>query len=112
MSQTCFTSTRIAGRCRSCGTLARQVHCPKRLKSLHCERCCPCCAPRWTLQEFTTIAGRPYFALQMENDAGVQKRFTGYRHEMDALAADIGISAEQLDPIGEEEFFARGEVNA
>jgi hypothetical protein len=46
MSQACFTSARILGTCRQCRTAAREVHCPKRLKSLHCEACCPVCSPQ------------------------------------------------------------------
>ena len=46
MSHDCFQSGRIAGRCRSCGTLAKQVHCPKRIKSVFCEACCPVCSPQ------------------------------------------------------------------
>jgi hypothetical protein len=62
---------------------------------------------RWTFQEFTDIAGRPWFALSEENDAGVVRQFTGYRREMDALAAPLGIVPEELAPIEEGEFFAR-----
>lgn len=39
----CFVSSRIAGRCCTCGARATLVHCPKTVKSLHCEFCCPIC---------------------------------------------------------------------
>ena len=61
----------------------------------------------WTVQQFTFVAGRPWFALQQHSDGGVLWQYTGYRHEMDALAVRLGIEPEELDPIGEEEFFAR-----
>jgi hypothetical protein len=48
----CFVSSRILGTCRHCGTAAREVHCPKRLKSLHCEACCPICQAVAVPQEF------------------------------------------------------------
>jgi hypothetical protein len=34
-------------------------------------------------------------------------QFTGYRHEIDALAARLAIAPEQLPPISEQDFFAR-----
>jgi hypothetical protein len=43
MSRECFT---IADRCSKCMKLAKEVHCPRQLKTLHCEHCCPCCAPK------------------------------------------------------------------
>jgi hypothetical protein len=45
MTQACFQSARIAGRCSACKTLAKFVHCPKQLKGIFCEVCCPQCAP-------------------------------------------------------------------
>ena len=61
----------------------------------------------WTLQQFTTIAGHPWFALQQHNDAGIISQFTGYRHEVDAMCSKHGITPEELDPITEQEFFDR-----
>jgi hypothetical protein len=53
----CFQSGRIAGTCRSCETQANFVHCPKRLKTLHCEKCCPLCSPQVALVEERTLKG-------------------------------------------------------
>ncbi|MGO9440888.1 MAG: hypothetical protein ACLPXM_10125 [Terriglobales bacterium] len=61
----------------------------------------------WTVQQFTTIAGHPWFALQQHNDAGILCQFTGYRHEIDALIARLAIVPEELSPLAEEDFFAR-----
>lgn len=61
----------------------------------------------WTLQQFATVAGQPWFALQFQSDGGVQMQFTGYRHEMDNLAGKLGITPEELPVITEEEYFAR-----
>jgi hypothetical protein len=44
MKPDCYVSLRMAGRCCTCKTSAKEVHCPKKLKSLHCERCCPICS--------------------------------------------------------------------
>ena len=61
----------------------------------------------WTVQQFTTIAGHPWYALQQHSDGGVLWQFTGYRHEIDALAARLAITPEELPPISEQDFFAR-----
>jgi len=45
MSQ-CFQSSRIAGRCGNCSALAKLVHCPRHLKVIACELCCPVCSSR------------------------------------------------------------------
>jgi hypothetical protein len=64
--------------------------------------------PHWTLQQFATIAGHPWFALQRHSDAGVEQQFTGYRHEMEALAKQLGVQPEELPPTTAEEFLERG----
>lgn len=61
----------------------------------------------WTLQQFAIVAGQPWFALQRHSDGGVERQFTGYRHEMDDLTGTLGITPEELPVITEEEFFAR-----
>jgi hypothetical protein len=61
----------------------------------------------WTLQQFTTVAGKPWYALHEQTDAGVERGFTGYRYEMDELAARLGIVPEELEPTTEEEYFSR-----
>ncbi len=61
----------------------------------------------WTLQQFTTKAGRPWYALQQHNDDGLLCQFTGYRHELEGIATKHGITPEELDPITKEEFFKR-----
>jgi hypothetical protein len=60
----------------------------------------------WTLQEFATVAGRPWFALQLQSDGGVELPFTGYRWEMDDVAAKLGIVPGELPAITEEDFFS------
>jgi hypothetical protein len=41
--------------------------------------------PRWTLQQFATVDGKPWFALQKHNDGGVILHVTGWRHEIEKL---------------------------
>ena len=62
---------------------------------------------RWTLQQFCTIARRPWYALQEQTDAGIVRQFTGYRHELETLARQMNITPEELPPITEQEFFRR-----
>ena len=64
-------------------------------------------ASLWTLQEFATVAGKPWFALQKQSDAGILSQWTGYRHEVDELAARLAITPEELPATTEDEFFAR-----
>lgn len=61
----------------------------------------------WTVQQFTTVAGKPWFALQKHNDSGVVWQATGYRHEIESLCKLRNIQPEKLDPIDEEEFYRR-----
>lgn len=61
----------------------------------------------WTLQEFATVAGKPWYALQFQSDGGVEIQFTGYRSEMDELAVKLGIEPEELPAIAEDEFISR-----
>lgn len=63
----------------------------------------------WTLQQFAIVAGQPWFALQLHSDGGVERQFTGYRREIDQLVVKLGVEAEKLPAITEEEFFARCE---
>lgn len=62
----------------------------------------------WTLQQFTTLAGRPWYALQQHSDAGIRHQLTGYRHEMEARARELRITPQELPPTTEEAFFHRG----
>ena len=64
-------------------------------------------ASLWTLQEFATVAGKPWFALQKQNDAGILWQWTGYRHEVDALASRLAITPEELPATSEKDFFSR-----
>lgn len=61
----------------------------------------------WTIQQFTTICGQPWLALQRQNDEGVQWGFTGYRHEIDALCRKHSIIPRELEPITENEYYRR-----
>lgn len=61
----------------------------------------------WTMQQFTTVAGKPWFALQKQSDKGLLWQFTGYRHEIDRLCIKHGITPVRLPPTTEEEFFCR-----
>lgn len=61
----------------------------------------------WTVQQFTAICGQPWYALQRQNDEGVQWGITGYRHEIDAFMHKHRIKAEELPPITEAEYFQR-----
>jgi len=60
--------------------------------------------PYWTVQQFTTVAGRPWFALQLQSDGGVDRQYTGYFHEMKHLAAELGVTPQVRAPTTEEEF--------
>ncbi len=61
----------------------------------------------WTVQQFTTIAGKPWYALQQrEGDQAIQK-FTGDRDEIDRLCRKFKIEPQELEPVTEEEFFSR-----
>ena len=62
----------------------------------------------WTVQQFwTTPAGKPWYALQLQGDEGVKWQLTGYRHEVDQFAAKHGIQAVELPAISEQEFTRR-----
>jgi hypothetical protein len=61
----------------------------------------------WTLQAFATVAGRSWYALQRQSDAGIERQYTGYAPELQALAARLGIQPEELGAATEEEFFRR-----
>ncbi len=65
----------------------------------------------WTLQQFTTVAGQPWYALQQQSDGGMEKQFTGYHHEMTALCRKLRITPEVLTPTTEEEFLRQAEGN-
>jgi hypothetical protein len=43
MNEKCFVSGRIAGTCGNCRASASMVHCPRHLKLIACEHCCPIC---------------------------------------------------------------------
>jgi len=62
----------------------------------------------WTLQQFWTgLTGKPWYALQKQNDEGVIWQFTGYRHEIDAICTKHSITPEELPPTTEQEFLNR-----
>ena len=70
----------------------------------------------WTLEQFTTIAGKPRYVLEEHCDdgqhllrpsGGVKRQFTGYREELLELAARMGVSPEEGPGITEQEFFRR-----
>lgn len=64
----------------------------------------------WTLQQFWTgPTGKPWYALQKQNDEGVLWQFTGYRHEVDEICRRFTppIVPEELPPTTEEEFLNR-----
>ena len=62
---------------------------------------------RWTLQEVTTLAGKPWYALLLQSDDGVERQHMGYRWETDARAVELGIVPEKLPAITAMEFFSR-----
>lgn len=62
---------------------------------------------RWTLQQFTTLPGGPWLALQEQDDAGIMRQFTGYRHELEAIARQLRVTPQELEPITEQEFLSR-----
>jgi len=61
----------------------------------------------WTIQQFSEVCGRPWYALQKQDDGGVIQGFTGYRHELTALCELHGIEPEELEPISEAEYLRR-----
>jgi hypothetical protein len=61
----------------------------------------------WTVQQFATIAGKPWYALQQrEGDHAIQQ-FTGNRDEINRLCGKFRITPRALEPVTEEEFFSR-----
>lgn len=64
---------------------------------------------RWTLQEFTSVAGKPWYALQEQSDSGVERQFTGNKQEMDALCRKHRIRPQELPQTTEEEFLNRAQ---
>jgi hypothetical protein len=65
----------------------------------------------WTLQQFTTLAGKAWFALQRHNDSSVVQQITGYSHEIEQHLEQMGITPEVLPSTTEEEFLKRGMVD-
>lgn len=63
----------------------------------------------WTLQQFTTVAGQPWYALQQHSDGGVERQYTGYEHEMTALCRKLRVTPQVLPPTTEEEFLSRSQ---
>jgi hypothetical protein len=63
----------------------------------------------WTLQQFCAgPTGRPWCAVQQQNDQGVLWPFTGYRHEVEAICQKRGITPEELPTTSEAEFLKAG----
>jgi hypothetical protein len=62
----------------------------------------------WTLQEFSKgPTGHPWFALQRQNDQGIQWGTTGTRHELAAICSSHGITPQKLERITEDEYYRR-----
>lgn len=61
----------------------------------------------WALQQFTTANGKPWYALQLHTEAGIERQVVGYRFQMDDLCRQLGITPKELPPTTEEEFSSR-----
>lgn len=61
----------------------------------------------WTVQQFTTLPGGPWYSLHKQNDDGVQWGMTGYRQGIDAFLQKHRITAQELSPITEAEYYRR-----
>jgi len=61
----------------------------------------------WTLQQFTEVAGKPWYALAERDEKGnVVRQFTGNRGEMDEFAQQHGLKPRELPAIAESRFLA------
>jgi hypothetical protein len=61
----------------------------------------------WTLQQFSEVAGKPWYALAERDETGnVVRQFTGYRGEMDEFARQYGLKPRELPAIAESQFLA------
>jgi hypothetical protein len=47
----CFRTTRLAGRCKTCGLQTSTAHVPTKLLGVYCDQCCPYCRPATSEQE-------------------------------------------------------------
>jgi hypothetical protein len=59
----------------------------------------------WTLQEFTRVGRSPWYALQQHTPEGIDRQYTGFKHEMDTLAQALGVTPRMLPATGEAEFW-------
>ncbi len=61
----------------------------------------------WTLQQFSEVAGKPWYALAERDETGnVVRQFTGYRGEMDEFARQYGLKPRELPAIAESQFLS------
>jgi len=61
----------------------------------------------WTLQQFTEVAGEPWYVLQEYSTGFVERQWTGGLREIDALVHKMGIAPEKLPPTTGKQFYRR-----
>jgi hypothetical protein len=61
----------------------------------------------WTLQQYTMVAGHPWFALQHRVGGKLIRQYNGYRGEMEDLARRLKVRPRILPPTTEKKFFSR-----
>jgi len=71
----------------------------------------------WTLQQFSEVAGKPWYALAERDEKGnVVRQFTGNRGEMDEFARQHGLKPRELPATAESQFLSEqmksGELGA
>ena len=62
---------------------------------------------RWILQQFTRANRKPWYALQLRTSTGIDAEFVGYRHELEAICRNLGITPDMLPPASEKSFLRR-----
>ena len=59
----------------------------------------------WTLQEFIRMGSNAWYALQKHTESGIERQYTGFKHEMDNLARAMGVTPKSLPPTTEQHFW-------
>jgi len=67
---------------------------------------------QWTLQQFNTIGGQPWMALQEHaTDGSVTRQLTGYEHEVRELATHLQVTPLELPATTQVEFLSQHLTN-
>lgn len=60
----------------------------------------------WTLQEFARVGRSPWYALRQHTKTGIERQYTGFKHEMETLAKALGIVPRLLPETTEARFWS------